>query len=59
VNPAERREPLAPDAEALAVIQAALEIVNRAAPAPGANPNPWRFSGRWWSSRPALRRERS
>ncbi|MHB1597555.1 MAG: hypothetical protein ACYCXY_01445 [Acidimicrobiales bacterium] len=67
-----RHDPLAPDAEALAAILAAIE---QCAPVAGAfavpplgaagrpgwrtrQSYPWRFSGRWWTGPAPLRRER-
>ena len=51
-----------PSPEQLAAIVAAVEmawprpVLAQDDPAPG--PNPWRFSGRWWSRPQTARRER-
>jgi hypothetical protein len=51
-----------PSPEELAAIVAAVEMAWPrpviAADTPASGPNPWRFSGRWWSRPQTARRER-
>ncbi len=63
VGPADRHGRLAPSAELLAAIEAAVELAwpRPASPRPSRSADPgasWRFSGRWWAAPLPLRRDR-